>query len=318
MNRIYKCLEGLGGLGVRIGCCAALLAIAAWTPAQAQTRPDILRAVARIEQIDRNSGPEVMLLRSGGERRPAAAYDYLFAGDRLRLTGQSTRVRIRRARGIGFETLTAEQATEVTFERRRRRLPDRLREIAARLAYWWNEDRRAIPTAANSRTHDVNLLSGLSAESTPLRPVLQARQLISADRELVVPVWAGEAARLTVAGADGSEPSSSLVIGKYATRISLPAGIPRATLTLSGSGGSGFAIEVTRDDARTVLPDWIRRDGDSPEGRLAAAAWLAMEGPPEWRLEGYSRLTELAAGDLAAQSIWEALTREWVLGRAEG
>lgn len=276
----------------------------------AQAGADVLRAVARVEQIERGAENEVLLLRADGTRRPARIYDYLYAGDRLRLTGQSTRVRIRRARGAGTEVLTAVRNSEVSFSERAPTLPEKVYTLVSRLVYWWGDSGRSIPTSAHSRSFNPQDLSLPGTAQLPLRPVLAERQLLHSKRDLVVPVWSGRAVRLVGRGPGGKELFQTLVIGKNATRIRLARAVE---LHLIGLNGESVRIRLGRGDPAPLLPAWI--DPRSPEGGLAAATWLATEGPVEWRLEGYSRLAELAEQDLAAQSIWEALTMEWVVGR---
>jgi hypothetical protein len=302
---------------LRIACALLLLAAAiAAAPLQAQDGAEVLRAVARIEQVVPGADANrAIIVRRRGGRRTARPYDYLFAGDRLLLTGQSTSVVIRRAGIAGTETLYAERNAVVTFGASQGpTMSARFGALVAGLAYWWRDGNRGIPTEAVARSLDPQSFNIAGRPPMPLRAVLARGQKIDVDRTLVVPVWAGDAVRLTVADAGGAELRRSLVIGKYATRVPLDVRVPRASFVLAGTGDLSVRIEITRTRA-PPLPAWIGAIRDASEARLAAAAWLAIEGPAEWRLEGYSRLTELAERDLAAQSVWEAVTMEWVIGR---
>ncbi|HVQ08265.1 MAG TPA: hypothetical protein VMS43_07500 [Allosphingosinicella sp.] len=298
-----------------LGLC--VLAVLLVSPADAQRSSNVLRAVARIEQIEHGARAEnVILLRANRQRRPAENYDYLYDGDSLLLAGDTTRVWVRYARGTGTEILTPQSQSVVPFRGGggQQRPGGGWRSLVERVAYWWGSGNRRVPILLVARSSDAASAAPPPLTESRLSAVFASEQSIGASRAVVVPAWRGEATRITATKQDGGELLSALAIGKRLTRIRLGTDIAHVTLTLTGRGGP-ITYRLTRVADGPPAPPWIGDIRDAEDAELATAAWLALEAPPQWRLEGYSRLAELADRNLAAQSLLEAVTAELVIGR---
>lgn len=291
-----------------LGLIVLLMAAFPSVPAIAERPAAVLGALARVEALARRAPDDVLLVRASGQARPAQVYDYLFAGDRIELSGQGTNIGLRYRHRAGIVTVRAEERSRIAFEAgRRTSVSTQFDNLLERLSYWWSGGRRPIgqPNVARDPT-----LSQPGEAVLPLSPVFGFVQHIDPDRRTIVPIWRGRAAQLRLVSAEGTVFHAKVVLGKTATRVELDRSRRIADVRLVDLDGRETGFRISRTATRPAMPQWIARIQDGAEARLAAAAWLALDGPGEWRLEGASRLAELAEKDLAAQTIWEALLAE--------
>lgn len=274
---------------------ALIVAIVSLTPgvglAQAQPRP--------IGQIDAASGvtrpADATVARAVGGTAPARSLVRLYDGDRVIVTGTTTRLTLFLAGVEAPTVVTRANSPFVVRGRRSGSTQGFVNDMLASLDVMFNRPRMAIATAteargpSDARTADAFLPAG------PQRLPEGARRLLVS--------WSGPSSPVQVTqGDDAREWAASLYASAF---IEAPAE-GDFDIILPGDG-LGWTV------SRTPLAEAPRATGVPTEGelteeeRLANAIWLIAEGAPEWRLFALSEVADLAQTDYGAARLLAAI-----------
>ncbi len=112
-------------------------------------------------------------------------------------------------------------------------------------------------------------------------------------------VWDRASGDVTVRGQDGSVHSSGVW-----SWIVLP-NLPVETGVVIDLADRKLVWDVQRTLQPPPTPPWFRqRQPTTVAQRVVRAAWIAVEGPSEWRLFALSELAALAPEDTVAEDLW--------------
>lgn len=271
--------------------------------ARATREPDALSALARIEAITRVKPDDVLILRRDGHRSLANVYDRLYRGDRILMAGQQTSIGLRRRNGAGIETVRARDQSEIVFDGADPApFTTSVQRLFARLGFWYSRG-PALPQVHAARNADSLAQTVPPARLTrAFAPV----QYLTNERETVLVYWRGSATRAGLAPAGTLAPDALIVVGRRAARLTVPRVEQSGSVLITDDAGRTVRIRLMRRPRPPRIPGWISGLESRAERELAMAGWLTLDGPREWRLEGASRLAELAESDLTARILWEA------------
>jgi len=279
-------------LPVWVVVIAALVSLTAEVgAAHAQPRP--------VGQIDAAVGvarpADATVARAVGGTTPARSLVRLYDGDRIIVTGRSTRLTLFLA-GVDAPTVvTRANSPFVVRGRREGSAHGFVNDMLASIDLMFNRPRMAIATATEARGPSDTRVADSFLPAGPQRLPEGARRLLVS--------WSGPSSKVVVTqGAEAREWEASLYASAF---IEAPA-------------EGDFDIVLPGDDlgwsvSRSTLSDAPRAPGAPMEGsmtmdeRLANAIWLIAEGAPEWRLFALSEVADIAQIDYSAARLLAAI-----------
>lgn len=281
----------------RIWLTAAAAVLIVWGGnVQAQSRP--------VGQIDAASGlsrpSDATVTRADGSRAPARSLVRLYDGDRVIVTGETTRLTLFMA-GLETPTVVTRANSPLTVRGRQTGTTGAfVSNVLASLDLMFNRPRMAIATATEAR--------GIGDNLTPSPFLPSGPQILPEGRRPLLVQWSGLSSPVQINQQDvtrewpasqytstsGEAPDS----GDF--RIVLP--------------GSSLSWSVTRvaSNAFPRAPNAPTGRELTPDERLANAIWIMAEGAAEWQLFALSEITDLAGSDYTAARVLAAIRAEEV------
>lgn len=268
-------------------------------PAAAETAREALESRGRIESVVRQRPEDVRIRDASGRSRIAQPNDYLARGDHVLLAGGGTRVRLYVKGRRGLVTLNGSQTADFAVNGPP---PSSLMQKAADFLNRFNfvfADRQGNALTSTSGRLDDEEPSG------PPYPVAAGMQRIAPRTVTVTFAWKGAADEVHLRRADGTQVRRLKVNRAQALDVPIAPSLSDGELVATGPGGTSQPLRFTRTSGPVPAPTFLQPGAAGEDASLIHALWLASDGPDEWRLEGLSRLAELARTDYAAAKVME-------------
>lgn len=270
------------------------------TPAAAESAQAAIEARGRIEGMTRQRPEDVRIRDASGRSRVAQGSEYLRRGDHILLTGRNTQVRLFLKGRRGVVTLNAAETTDFAINGPPPSgLIQKASDFLGRFNFVFADRPASALTSTSGRLDEVD------AANEPPMPVAGGFQKIAPQTAAPMFAWRGTATEVRLRGAGGTDLRRLPVDGVQAIEVPIDPSLRSGELVAVGPSGSSQPLRFTRASGAVPQPPFLQRSSVGDEARLVHALWLASDGPEEWRLEGLSRLAELAKTDFAAARVVE-------------
>lgn len=298
---------------VAVACIvlAASLCPSLSNPAKAEERTgaSAVRAAASIVDI-RGSGGRVWIVRRDSPRAeiPAKVGEFLYAGDRLFVRGQSLEAELL-VRGVGRGKWIREGDSPYRIEAALEpTLPNKIYAFLSAVSWPWAA---AAPTEQRSRTHGRGTPEEAAASPAAPPPIRYSNRL--SEGAVIFPAsatgltlaWCGEAAYGEAYGAD--DKTLVRTQGNVA-RLNDLRKISRLVVNdISSPTELSFSLK-RKAMAEMPRPSWLSGDDQGPEEEIAWGVWLLRNAAPPYRAFGLTLLDSHRLKFPAAQQYFEAVT----------
>jgi hypothetical protein len=259
-----------------------------------------LQATGEILSVFRDAGGDVSVVDTEGHVARAMPSQYLYPGDRIRAEGNAT-AEVRDAiRGRTIMLSAANSPFLMPQGKAGNASSGALAQMEKFVALFM-APRQPIPIYTLSRGDDARSIRRAAILQSPV-------QYLPPSPGGIAVLWSQAPATVHYSNGAGQRLDGQVRVN--GVDVSTPPFFP-SRIEIADELGTRIAYEI-REAPAPPAPPWLSAYPTDKAERVAAASWLLVDGPAEWRLFALGELQALSLGNAAADRLWwAARTGEW-------